>query len=197
MLAPRGAIRLAQPGTIERKCVGGPRPICVARALKEVSTGRRGPVTGYIDAARDWLAGQDDVDADRLGVIGFCMGGGFALLFAGTGPEGVKAAAANYAPVPGNIEALRRICPVVASYGGRDKSLPGHVKRLGRHLETLGVDHDVKVYDNAGHSFMTQGKHPVAQLLMVPMRLGYVEDAAQDAWRRVFSFFDARLKEAA
>ena len=33
--------------------IGGPRPICVARALKEVSTGRRGPVTGYIDAARD------------------------------------------------------------------------------------------------------------------------------------------------
>ena len=67
---------------------------------------------------------------------------------------------------------------------------------LRRYLEQLGVDHEVKVYDEAGHGFMTQGQHPVGRLVFLPMRYGYVAEAAADAWQRVFAFFDARLQPA-
>jgi carboxymethylenebutenolidase len=150
----------------------GPRALCMARAMKETRIGKPNRVNGYIDAARIWLGEQDDVDGERIGVIGFCMGGGFALAYVAGGP-------------------------IVGSYGGRDKVIGRpHAERLSDHLEALGIEHDVKVYDDAGHSFMTQGSHSIGKLVFFPMRLGYAPDAAADAWQRVFAFFDARLKAA-
>jgi carboxymethylenebutenolidase len=170
----------------------GPRPLCVAGTMIDAA---RGKVNEDIDAARSWLALQEDVDGQRIGVIGFCMGGGFALAYIAGGRPGVRAAAVNYGQVPKDSANLEGACPVVASYGGRDKMLGRtQAERLTRHLQALGIEHDVKVYDDAGHCFMTQGHHPVVQVIYLPMRLGYVEHAAVDAWRRVFSFFDARLQ---
>jgi len=60
----------------------------------------------------------------------------------------------------------------------------------------LGIEHDVKVYDDAGHAFMTQGHHPLGRLIFLPMRIGYENASAADAWRRLYSFFDSRLKQA-
>jgi carboxymethylenebutenolidase len=57
----------------------GTKIACLARAMQELLTGKPGQVTADIDATRAWLAARDDVDGARLGVIGFCMGGGFAL----------------------------------------------------------------------------------------------------------------------
>jgi carboxymethylenebutenolidase len=174
---------------------GGPRAICVARAMAESATGNAGRISGYIDATRDWLAQQEDVDGDRVGVIGFCMGGGFALAYVGSGRPGVRVASVNYGVVPKDATRLRGACPIVASYGRRDL-LVGHrpPEMLRRHLQELGIDHDVKVYDQAGHGFMTHGQHPVGRLVFLPMRYGYVAEAAADAWQRVFAFFDARLQ---
>ena len=175
----------------------GPLAICLARAMKEVKSGTPGRVHGYIDAARRWLAEQQYIDAERVGVIGFCMGGAFALAYVGGGVPGVRAASVNYAEAPKDAASLRGACPIVSSYGGRDKMVGRrHAERLSSHLEALGIENDVKVYDDAGHSFMTRGHHPIAKLAYLPLRLGYVEDAADDAWRRVFDFFDARLKAA-
>jgi carboxymethylenebutenolidase len=171
----------------------GPRPICIARTMRDAS---RGNVNEDLDAARAWLAAQPDVDADRIGVIGFCMGGGFALAYVAGGRPGVRAAAVNYGQVPKDAAALRGACPIVGSYGARDKIVGrSHAERLSRHLEAIGIERDVKVYDNAGHCFMTQGHHPIGKLVYLPMRLGYVPDAAPDAWQRVFAFFDDRLPE--
>ena len=125
------------------------------------------------------------------------MGGGFALAYVGGSPPGVRAAAVNYGPVPKSSSKLGGACPVVASYGAKDKMIGRvHAERLRRHLQALGVEHDVKVYDEAGHCFMTQGHHPIGRLVYLPMRLGYVHDAAVDALQRVFAFFDARLRPA-
>jgi carboxymethylenebutenolidase len=169
----------------------GPRPICVARAMVDAS---RGNINADIDAARAWLTAQDGVDGQRIGVIGFCMGGGFALAYIAGGRPGVRAAAVNYGEVPKDAAKLRGSCPIVGSYGAKDRMLGRtHADRLADHLNALGIEHDVKVYDDAGHSFMTQGHHPIGKLVFLPMRIGYAPDAAADAWGRVFAFLDARL----
>lgn len=173
----------------------GPLAICLARAMVELKRGTPGRVTGYIDAAREWLGERDDVDAERIGVIGFCMGGAFALAYVAGGAPGVRVASVNYAEAPKDASAIRGACPIVGSYGGKDKMVGRrHAERLADRLESLGIENDVKVYDQAGHSFMTDGNHPIVKLTTLPLHVGYVADAADDAWRRVFEFFDARLK---
>ena len=85
----------------------GPRAICMARTMKEAGSGKPGRVNGYIDAARIWLGEQEDVDGERIGVIGFCMGGGFALAYVAGGPLGVRAASVNYGEAPKEATGLR------------------------------------------------------------------------------------------
>ncbi|MFI7444591.1 dienelactone hydrolase family protein [Nonomuraea indica] len=171
----------------------GTRIACLARSMHQLVTGRPGRPTSDIDATRRWLAGRDDVDGDRLGVIGFCMGGGFALAYAAGAPPGVRAASVNYGAVPRDMARLRAVCPVVGSYGGRDRGFRTHGSRLREHLSALGVEHDVEIYSDAGHSFMTDGHHPVARLALFPLRHGLVRPAADEAWRRTFAFFDAHV----
>jgi len=171
----------------------GPRLVCLARAVVESSSGRPGATTARVEAARRWLCGRSDVDGKRLGVIGFCMGGGFALAYAMTRPDGVGAVSVNYGQVPRDLAALRRACPIVASYGGRDLVYGRQASRLAQALATFGVENDVKVYDEAGHSFLTDGRHPVGRLVFFPLRLGYHPAAAHDAWQRIFSFFDRHV----
>jgi len=173
---------------------GGPRFMCVARTMLEVASGKPGRAMEAIAAAQAWLASREDVDGGRIGIIGFCMGGSFALAYIGGGQSGVSVAAVNYGEVPKQADALRSACPIVASYGRRDLVTRGHAARLRTHLEQLGIEHDVKLYDDAGHSFMTPGHHPVGRLIFLPMRIGYESAAAADAWQRVYSFFDDRLK---
>ena len=175
---------------------GGPRALCLARAMAEVHSGRPGRTTADVEATRRWLIGQPTVDRDRLGVIGFCMGGGFALAFAAGGPDGLRAASVNYGEVPEDAEALRRVCPVVASYGGRDRVVGPQAARLEQHLQRLGVEHDVQVYDAAGHAFMTPGKRrPLTELVMFPTHPGYEPESAGDAWARVLRFFDEHVRK--
>lgn len=171
----------------------GTRIVCLARAMHQLATWKPGQPAADLDATRQWLAGREDVDGDRLGVIGFCMGGGFALAYAASAPSGVRATSVNYGAVPRNQEALRSVCPVAGSYGGRDQGFRSHGARLREHMRALGIEHDVEIYPAAGHSFMTDGHHPVAKLAMFPLRHGLVRPAADDAWRRTFAFFDKHV----
>ena len=171
----------------------GMRLACLTRAMVESSRGGEGTISRAIEDCRSWLAPRPEIDEQRLAVIGFCMGGGFALAFAATGPPGLRAAAVNYGAVPPKAEALAGSCPVVASYGGRDRVMGSGGERLRAHLEQLGIEHDVKVYEQAGHSFMTDGRHPVGRMVFLPMRIGYEPRAAEDAWGRVFDFFERHL----
>ncbi|MEO3792976.1 dienelactone hydrolase family protein [Nonomuraea sp. B10E15] len=173
----------------------GSRIRCLTRVMHQLATGRLDGPTADIDATRRWLAGREEVDGGRLGVIGFCMGAGFALAYAAGAPPGVRAAAVNYGAVPRRKEELASICPVVASYGGRDRGFRSHGERLREHLRALGVDHDVTIYPEAGHSFMTDGHHPIASLALFPLRHGLVRPAADDAWQRTLSFFDRHVAD--
>ncbi len=149
-----------------------------------------GPAFGDIEATRAHVAGREDCTGS-VGVVGFCMGGGFALLAA---TRGFDVSAPNYGQLPKNAaEVLRGACPVVASFGKRDFALRGAAAKLDRALDDAGVTHDVKEYPGVGHSFMNQ--HHLGPLSALEKVVGLHHDAAtaDDAWRRIFGFFDEHL----
>jgi carboxymethylenebutenolidase len=177
---------------------GSRRPICIIRMMRETSR-RRGPTFADIEATGRWLAERPDCTG-RVGVIGFCLGGGFALLLAAE--HRFDAASVNYGPVSKKTyseEVLTGACPVVGSYGAKDPATRGAGERLSRILTEVGVDHDVKTYPDVGHSFMND--HDPADLpalFAVQFRLTgnpYHEPSAQDARRRIVEFFGRHLAQ--
>ncbi|MBI1376246.1 MAG: dienelactone hydrolase family protein [Frankiales bacterium] len=169
----------------------GGRVRCLTSVMRAMRSGSGRPFA-EIAAARDWLAEREDCTG-RVGVAGFCLGGGFAILMAG---RGFDVSAVQYGILPRRVdEAVRGACPVVASYGARDLSLRGAADRLSTALERAGVRHDVKEYPDAGHSFMNHSEPPAWMRPMTrPLRAGHVEDAADDAWDRVQALFDDVLR---
>jgi carboxymethylenebutenolidase len=162
---------------------------CVRTMFRQLTAGS-GPAFDALDTCRGWLAGRADCTG-KTGVIGFCMGGGFALLCAPR--DGYSAAAVNYGMVPADAgDVLAGSCPVVASYGGRDMMGTSHPQRLQAALTALEVPHDVKVYPEAGHSFMSP-KPAAAKPLTALARLKYDKATAEDAWQRIFAFFGTYL----
>jgi len=164
---------------------------CVIATLQQSRSGH-GPAYEDIEAARRWLVEREDCTG-RVGIIGFCMGGAFALLSA---PQyDFAAASVNYGEVPGDtVERLRGACPIVGSYGGRDRTLRGRPERLRAALDELDVTHDVKEYPDAGHSFMNRiNAGPLFAPVLHLTGFDYHHPSAEDAWRRIFVFFDDHL----
>ncbi|MGH2881006.1 MAG: dienelactone hydrolase family protein [Solirubrobacteraceae bacterium] len=176
---------------------GSRRIVCLTRVMTDVARGAIDREIADILAAREALAQRPEVDPERIAVAGFCLGGGFALI-AATKP-GFKAAAVNYGDVPKSQAKLDSVCPVVGSFGSRDKLFgEGMAKRLERHLSALGVAHDVHTYEGAGHSFFSQheGWQGVLASFPTPMRVGPDRDAAEDGWRRMLAFFAEHVRAA-
>jgi len=174
----------------------GPRMrlLCVARTMAALNRGH-GEAFDDLDAARSWLVARTEVEASRIGVIGFCMGGGFALLYAARAPLGV--AASFYGAAPKTTKELEGICPVLGSFGGRDRVFASHGRRLEQMLTEMKVPHDVRIYDDAGHSFMSQHTGVLAQLSAYgPMKVGYNAAAAEDSWQRIEAFFKQHLSRS-
>jgi carboxymethylenebutenolidase len=117
------------------------------------------------------------------------MGGGFALLCAPSG--GYAASSVNYGEVPSDAaERLQDACPIVASFGARDLGLRGRAERLEHALGAAGVEHDVKEYPDAGHSFLNRiNTGLVLTPLLKVVGVGYDHPSAEDAWRRILGFF--------
>jgi carboxymethylenebutenolidase len=162
---------------------------CIRGAIAQLRAGS-GPAFTALDAARTFLAARPDCTG-KTGVIGFCMGGGFALLCAPR--DGFGAAAVNYGEVPKDAERiLAGACPIVGSYGGRDPMGTDHPERLRRTLTVLEVPHDVHLYPGSGHRFMTQTAGASAVLAKLGRMTFQPEDAA-DAWQRIYRFFGTHL----
>lgn len=170
----------------------GTKVLCVAKAVRDLTL-QRGPAIDTLLEARTWLTEHEHCTG-AVGVVGFCMGGGFALL---TAAKGFDAAAPFYGVVPARqSQALSGACPVVASFGGRDPMLPGGARRLRKALDKHGVVHDIKTYPGVGHSFANKLDVGVLAPLLKVTGFAYDERATADAWERVFAFFTEHLADA-
>ncbi|MCK0174332.1 MULTISPECIES: dienelactone hydrolase family protein [Mycobacteriaceae] len=165
----------------------GGRARCITRVFRELLA-QQGRVFDDLLATRDHLVALPECSG-AVAIAGFCMGGQFALLL-GAGNFG--AAAPFYGvPLPKNLDDLLDVsCPIVASYGRRDPLGRGAPEKLASAVRAKGVPADIKVYPQAGHSFAN--RLPAQPLLRVT-GFGYDDAATEDAWRRVFAFFDAHL----
>ncbi len=166
---------------------------CLVRTFRDLA---RGNGTSF-DKARatiDHIASLDEVDEARLGLAGFCMGGDFALLLGID--DRIKVTAPNYGKAPAE-DHLTRLCPVVASYGAKDKVFRGNAGRLEQVLTAAGIDHDVKLYPEAGHSFINDYAPWYTSLMGPIMAVGYHHDEAEDAWSRILTFFGRHLARPA
>lgn len=163
---------------------------CVRTVFRELTAGK-GRAHDDIDAARLALTGRDDCTG-KVGVAGFCMGGGFALLGA---TRDFDASAPYYGEVPADTSILDDACPVVASFGARDRlpGMKGVADRLDHALTDYGVPHDVKEYPGVGHAFANRMAGPLDVLARVT-GMGYHHGSAEDAWRRVMSFYATHLR---
>jgi carboxymethylenebutenolidase len=172
----------------------GWKPLCIARFMQGIGKVGTGRPYRDVGAAQRWLGERDGVDTDHIGIVGFCMGGGFALLYAARGPERVRAVAPFYPWVPKDDAVLGDLCPTVASFGGRDRIFSGGADRLEAGLARHGIDHDVKTYPSAGHGFMSHHGPWLTRLERVlPQGGGYEGTSADDAWMRMLGFFDRHL----
>ena len=165
----------------------GGRARCITRVLREL-LGQRGRALDDILAARDHVQSMPQCNGS-VGLVGFCMGGQFALVLA---PKGFGASAPFYGtPLPRHLsETLDGACPIVASFGRRDPIGVGAPARLRKVVEEKGITADIKVYPGAGHSFANE--LPGQPLIRVT-GFGYNDAATKDAYARVFAFFNEHL----
>lgn len=138
-----------------------------------------------LHAAVEFLKAQPNVKKDRIGSIGWCMGGGYALDVALQEPD-LAATVINYGHLATESDTMKRInAPILGLFGGQDRGItPDDVHKFEQAMKQLGKKIDVKIYDDAGHAFENPGN-----------KTGYRADDTADAWKRTVDFLAATLKK--
>ena len=138
-----------------------------------------------LHAAFEFLQSQSNVKKNRIGAIGWCMGGGYALDVALQEPT-LAAGVINYGHLATDADSLKKInAPILGLFGGQDQGItPDDVHKFEASMKQLGKKIDIKIYDDAGHAFENPNN-----------KTGYRADDAADAWRRTVSFLADALKK--
>lgn len=137
-----------------------------------------------LQAAVAFLKSQKNVKADRIGSIGWCMGGGYSLDVALLEPT-LAATVINYGHLATDPAELRKIhAAILGNFGAKDQGItPDDVHKFEQQLKSLGKSVDVKIYPDAGHAFENPNNKD-----------GYRAADTADAWQRITTFFAAHLK---
>jgi len=138
-----------------------------------------------LHAAFEFLASQPNVRKDRIGAIGWCMGGGYSLDVALQEPT-LAAAVINYGHLATDPEALKKVnAPMLGLFGGQDRGIStDDVHKFEQSMKQLGKKIDIKIYDDAGHGFENPNNKD-----------GYRAADTADAWKRTVEFLAANLKK--
>jgi carboxymethylenebutenolidase len=138
-----------------------------------------------LHAAFEFLASLPNVRKDRIGSIGWCMGGGYSLDVALQEPT-LAATVINYGHLATDADALKKInAPILGLFGAQDHGIPpADVKKFSATLAHLGKKIDIKIYDDAGHAFENPNN-----------KEGYRAADAADAWKRTVDFLAMTLKK--
>jgi carboxymethylenebutenolidase len=143
-----------------------------------------------LEAAFNFLASQPSVKKDRIGAIGWCMGGGYALGLALEEPrlaaDVINYGVFDYASLAKDQATLKKInAPILGLFGAQDRGItPDDVKKFGEQMDKLGKKIDVTIYPDAGHAFENPNNKD-----------GYRPKDAQDAWDKTVAFFASTLKK--
>lgn len=144
-----------------------------------------------VNATVEHVKAQGEVDASRIGITGFCMGGRVAYLMAAQN-DALRAAVVFYGGntmvswgegVPPFEQTARIGCPVMGLFGEDDGNPnPADVAKIDVELTRHEIEHEFHSYAGAGHGFMAEG------------RPNYREEAARDAWQQCTRWFGEHLK---
>lgn len=132
-----------------------------------------------VRAVFEFLQRVDGVDAKRVGAMGFCLGGSFALQLACLDGN-VRAISIVSAQNPRPLDAVQRACPIVGSWAEKDFTT-GDGKKLDVVLDEYKIPHDIKMYANGIHSMFKRDAN------------GYDANVDADAWKRTLAFFERYL----
>ena len=136
-------------------------------------------VTADLDATYAWVSKLPAVAGDRIGVIGFCWGGGQTFRYTTNNPK-LKAAVVCYGPTPES--GLERIkAPILGVYGEDDARINAALPATTARMKELGKAYDPKTYPGTGHGFLKPG------------RKGNDGPQPDKAWGDILAFFGQRL----
>lgn len=133
--------------------------------------------------AATYLLAQKVVSSKKVGAIGFCMGGGLALLTASVTPDAIGAVVDCYGvgPLkPKDVSGIR--APVLGIFGGKDHISPEDIAALGSDLEAAGTTFESHTYPEADHAFLNEQRKDV-----------YRDADARDAWGKIIPFLRSHL----
>ncbi len=139
---------------------------------------------GDLVAGFNYLAARPDVIKNKIGSVGWCMGGGYSLLLAEHEPT-LAACIVNYGLLPTDPATISRIhAPVLGNFGGLDGWItPAKVHAFERAMKSAGKSFNAKIYPDASHAFENPNN-----------KSGYRPADAKDAWNRMVEFLSTTLK---
>jgi carboxymethylenebutenolidase len=131
-----------------------------------------------LKASFEFLSSRKDIDSKRIGDIGWCMGGGYALDLAVAEPR-LAAAVINYGHLMADATSIQKVrAPVLGIFGGQDRGIPVEdVRNFERLMKSAGKPVQIVVYPDAGHAFENPSNTK-----------GYRQDDTADAWKHITTF---------